>query len=76
MTRLTIDRIESDRAVLEWDGGVVELPRDLLPPGATEGAVLQLEIRLDSAASEEDRRRVADRRARLSADDDGGDFSL
>jgi len=76
MARIRIDRFEEDLAVLAWNGRSFDVPRALLPPEAREGDVLALVFGTDAVASEADRRAVAEKRARLSRDDDGGDFSL
>ena len=42
---LTIDRIEGNIAVVEWDCGFFsELPHKLLPPASQEGSQLQLNL--------------------------------
>ena len=55
---IIIDRIEGDRAVVEFGDVVVDLPRDLLPAGAVEGSALMLVL-----ASADDR--ITDAEARL-----------
>ena len=37
---IVVDRIEGSRAVVEFDGEMIEIPASALPPGAGEGAVL------------------------------------
>ena len=44
-----IDRFEGGLAVIETDGGFVNIPKESLPAGATEGSVL--EIGADGGAS-------------------------
>lgn len=73
---LQIDRIEDEVAVLVLDGRPFEVPRSLLPPDAREGDTLRWSLTVDREATEAARQRVMERRARLSRDDDGGDFSL
>jgi hypothetical protein len=47
-TRLTLDRIEEGTAVLVSDEGVrVNIPASILPPGVSEGTVLDLTIAAD-----------------------------
>jgi hypothetical protein len=76
ITRLVLDRIEGDRAVLEFDGRAVELPLALLPSDVEEGDVLTMAVHRDEETTREAKAGLAARRARLSRDDDGGDFSL
>jgi hypothetical protein len=45
-----IDRLEGEMAVIEWENGVFNLPRELLPLGAREGDVLQILIEIDNEA--------------------------
>ncbi|WP_054847565.1 DUF3006 family protein [Methanoculleus chikugoensis] len=69
--RVSLDRVEEGLAVLllrEDESVRFTLPpRSLLPPGAREGDILEVAIRRDVAATEEARRRVAERIARLRA---------
>lgn len=37
---IVLDRIEGNRAVLEMDGEIIEVPASILPPAINEGAVL------------------------------------
>jgi len=56
-----IDRIESGLATLllgDDESVTVHVPLSWLPPGATEGAVLRLDLRLDEPAQEEGKRRT------------------
>lgn len=51
MHRLVVDRVEGELAAVEVDGGaVLDLPRWLLPPGAREGDVVQVEVHADGRA--------------------------
>jgi len=43
----TIDRIEESIAVLEIDHQEVDWPLSLLPPGAKEGQVVHVHLRLE-----------------------------
>ncbi len=62
---MVVDRIEGDRAVLEIDGRMVDVPLGLLPEGATEGSVLQFGLTGPAAAEVTDE--AAARLARLRA---------
>ncbi len=57
--RITIDRIEGDRAVLELagDAGVelIDVPLSALPPGVGEGQQVQF-VRIESLATEAEAR--------------------
>lgn len=71
---VSLDRVEEGLAVLllrEDESVRFTIPRSLLPPDAREGDTLEIVIRRDVAATEEARRRVAERIARLRAK--GGD---
>jgi hypothetical protein len=48
---MIVDRIEGSLAVVEVDGGTVDLPAAWLPAGAAEGSVLRVEVEQDSGAS-------------------------
>lgn len=74
MPRVRIDRIEGELVVLECDGRSVDVPRALVPAEAREGDVLSIVV--DRDATDAARRDVSAKRARLSQNDDGGDFSL
>jgi len=66
--RASLDRIEEGLAVLllrEDESVRFTLPRPLLPGDAREGDILEITVRRDIAATEEARRRVAERIARL-----------
>lgn len=76
MATVRVDRLEDDLAVLVLGALSFEVPRALLPEETREGDVLSLEMQVDRDASEAARSSTAARRARLSRDDDGGDFSL
>lgn len=72
-----IDRIEGSQAVLLIDEKEVVVPRSRLPEGAREGVWLTPDLKsVDLELTKEIEQEIADRRARLMADDDGGDFSL
>lgn len=76
MASVQIDRIEDEFAVLVHLGVSFDFPTALLPEGAKEGDTLTFSIQVDDDATEAIRRRIAEKRAWLSRDDDGGDFSL
>ena len=76
ISRVVLDRIEGDRAVLEFDGRSFELPLSLLPREVEEGDVLTLTLHRDEESTRDAKASIGARRARLSRDDDGGDFSL
>ncbi len=46
---LSVDRIEADRVILDLGGERIEVPLAFLPPGATEGSLLQLSLADDAA---------------------------
>lgn len=76
-THVFVDRVEDGVAVVVVDEDrEVILPRGLLPSGTVEGDWLLLRLTRDPEETEARRRRVADRRGRLGATDDGGDFDL
>ena len=74
--RVVVDRVEGEVAVLEFEGRTGEVPLALLPPGASEGWVLRWLVERDPDAEASRLAESASRLAHLSADDDGGDFSL
>ena len=60
---LIIDRFEGDMAVVENDGGIMDIPRSLLPENAKEGDILIENnggYTIDSAAVEKRRREIFD----------------
>lgn len=66
--QVSLDRVEEGLAVLllrEDESVRFTLPLALLPEGAREGDILEVAIRRDVAATEEARRRVADRIERM-----------
>ncbi len=72
-----IDRIEGSQAVLLIDEKEVVVPRSQLPQGAREGLWLTPDLQaIDHELTRKMAREIAERRDRLMADDDGGDFSL
>lgn len=83
-----VDRIEDDLAVLVADeGGQITVPRDRLPRGAREGAVLRVprdehgrpdwaSARLDPAEAARRRREAEETLRKLGRRDPGGDVDL
>ena len=66
--RVSLDRIEEGLAVLllrDDESVRFTLPRALLPRNAREGDILEIAIRRDVAATDEARRRVAERIERM-----------
>ncbi len=58
--RAVIDRITEGRALLLCgDEEIpVELPRELLPPGAAEGDILAVSLQIDHQATAEQRKKI------------------
>ncbi len=73
-TRAFVDRIEGTIAVLRADGATIELPAAMLPEGAGEGTWVAISIA--PIAVPEEAAAGETLRAKLGADDDGGDFKL
>ena len=64
--KITIDRFENTRAVLEVPGmGLAECDRKLLPSGAKEGDILNFEVSIDSEARESREKEVRDLQEKL-----------
>ena len=59
---LTIDRFEENKAVLKTEDGkeIIIFPKNLLPAGVLEGAVLNFSIRALAEAEEEKRKKAKD----------------
>lgn len=53
-----IDRFEGDWAVLELDRVTFHIPKVLLPDGAREGDVVEIEISIDEKAAAEREQRI------------------
>jgi hypothetical protein len=67
---VAVDRIEGDRAILDFGGELVEVPLAALPAGAAEGSLLTLSL-VDAAPSiDEARARLERLRARSGSLDD------
>lgn len=72
-----VDRIEGSKAVLLIGDKEVVVPKKNLPKGAKEGVWLTPDMKaIDVEMTEKVKAENAARRARLMADDDGGDFAL
>ena len=72
--RVSLDRIEEGLAVLllrDDESVRFTLPRALLPRNAREGDILEIAIRRDVAATDEARRRVAERIERMRRREQG-----
>lgn len=55
---LIIDRFEGGMAVIEYEGGTFNLPRNLLPSEAKEGDVIRILITVDNEETEKRRKRI------------------
>lgn len=69
---IVVDRIEGERAVLEMDGEVVDVPLSVLPAGVKEGDVLAVSVQAADAATGE--ARLA--RLKSRTPQGGGTFNL
>ncbi len=49
---LKIDRFEGEYALIEMDRRIFHIPKVLLPKGAKEGDVIQIQITIDKEATE------------------------
>lgn len=67
---LTIDRIEADQAVVEFNGTTFDLPVALLPAGVREGQRIALNT---SLATDADTRAAEERLERLRQTGPSGD---
>jgi len=77
MARFTIDRFEAQWAVLETpEGKTINYPRNLLPKGAKEGDVFDLNIDISKEATEERKTNIKGRVDDLKKKDEGGDLQL
>ena len=66
---IVLDRVEGERAILEVDGEIVELPRSALPASVVEGSVLSLVVDVNGTAVA--RQEAEARLERLRQRDDG-----
>jgi hypothetical protein len=57
---LIVDRLEGEWAVIEWEGGTFNLPREFLPAGVHEGDVLTISLERDEESTAQ-RQRAAQR---------------
>lgn len=67
---IVVDRIEGQRAIVEFDGEMIEIPVSCLPDGAGEGAILALVPREAPDVLAEAEARLARLRATGPAGDD------
>jgi hypothetical protein len=60
IAKLTLQRIEDDRAVLVYEGGEeISLPRSMLPADKKEGSVFLVAIMAEGAESKDDKKELA-----------------
>ncbi len=77
MALFTIDRLEAQWAVLETpDGKTINYPRNLLPKGAKEGDVFDLNIDIHQKATGERKKNIKEIVDDLKKKDKGGDIQL
>ncbi len=59
--RAVVDRLENGYAVLLWGEGEIKvnLPRELLPPGAGEGSILKISLEVDEEGTEKQREKIS-----------------
>ena len=71
---IVVDRVDGDRAILEVDGEIVEIPASALPDGAKEGTWLSL-VANDNDRTEEHAKKIEAeaRLERLRRRDDGAE---
>lgn len=67
---IVVDRIEGTRALVEFDGEIIEVPLSALPPGCAEGTILRFAAVDDEAVLAEGRARIARMAARSRLPDD------
>ncbi|MTI53412.1 DUF3006 domain-containing protein [Geosporobacter ferrireducens] len=60
-----LDRIEEETAVIEWNGQTIMLPSALLPPGAKEGDLLEIFLKIDHEGTRRRRERIEEKAKRL-----------
>ena len=73
----TIDAIDEGVVRIELDGGgVCRLPLRAIPAGARAGDRVDLEVRIDRAATAAARAQVSAQQRRLAESDEGGDIEL
>lgn len=76
---LVIDRFEGKYAILESQEKsplTFNLPRNLLPEGAKEGAVIRFNIEIDDKETEIRREKIKERLDNLKKKDQRGDIQL
>ena len=67
--RISVDRIEGSRAILDIAGEQIEVPASILPTGAAEGSLLSLRLE-EATAADEAAARLERLRARSPSLDD------
>ena len=70
---IVIDRIEGNRAIVEFDGETLEIPASLLPSGSSEGDILSLKLCVDAAT---DMQRDNEERLERLREQDSGDMEI
>ena len=70
---IVVDRIEGNRAVIEVDGEMFDIPSSALPKGTEEGALLQLSAHPDAA---QELSKVNEERLSRLRDGDPGDMEI
>lgn len=70
-TAFYIDRFEDGQAVLLAGERVINIPRELLPPGAGEGDWLLVSIALDKQARKQTAAEISELQRRLASADNG-----
>lgn len=57
--KMTIDRFEGPLVVLEYEGKMYHLPKEILPKETKEGDVVILEARVDEEATRERHKKMS-----------------
>ncbi|MEW9123306.1 MAG: DUF3006 domain-containing protein [Thermotaleaceae bacterium] len=60
-----LDRIEGDRALIEWGEEIIEIPLVLLPTGVKEGDLLRISISIEENETEARKERLEEKAKRL-----------
>lgn len=60
-----LDRIEGDRALIEWGEEIIEIPLALLPTGVKEGNLLRISISIEENETEARKERLEEKAKRL-----------
>ncbi len=67
---IVVDRIEGSRAIVEFEGEVIDIPASALPAGCGEGTILRFERLDDAAVLAEGQARIARLAAKTRLPDD------